>query len=841
MKGADSAGHRIELAKGWDIWRTTALRGTGFPIGLLDPLVSPETAQAARTLLALKDRFEKHRSELLEKCVAALPGDSKAELRQLRRAIKRLRRHQLAEDLPQRDELQRHLSVLKSTLAACQAAQEELSAMYSQTMDQALEKLRDTADGTLFREALLWQNPSVIRTALEPLQRHADRGMDSVNRQHGLLVARYLQRYCTKNETIGFFGPLAWASIGDEPNLLQLRPGAGLLAGRATHFEFRAVQALADRLAADPRVRPWLAPRLSPAWRITPEYAFGPGNQRLPMTEVQYALLQHVDGHTPAIELPAEMGIDGEAATAEILQFLGMLAEAGIISWRLALPVVPRPERYLRGVLESIGEPPLRESALAGLDGLVKARDGLVVAAGDPAELSKRMQTLQREFTRLTGNQALQHEGSSQTGRALVYEDCLRDVDCRLGLPLLDHLGPPLALVLRSARWFTLQLARQYSEFVRAQVAAVARQQGTSAVPLELVWRRLQEQHDTVLMIIDDVVEQLTEAWSGLLQEGVSPDTRVIEWNSTDLQQPVEALFPADGPGWPGARYHSPDIMIAANGIEAIQNGDFRLILGELHTSGNTLLQQIFLELHPDADGLLGDVALDQPEPELVAVPPANMGGHRRLYDPATPHDAHFEYDDTPSWRTRDQVLAIAELVVEITDQGLEVRTRDGSRRFPGSAFFGPQLRSFCARRFQLLPTQSHTPRVVVDRLVINRETWRFDAHELAFASAAEPLERYTGFWHLAAQHGFPRWTFLRTHREKKPVYVDLHSPMLVEVAMKLVRAAASDEAGWVSISEMLPTPEQLWLTDGKGERYCSELRTAILDRASYTPEQELW
>lgn len=839
--GVGPADHRVELARGWDIWRTTALRGTGFPFRLLDALVSNETFEAASAFLERRDAFERQCKALLDACVAALPGESKTELRQLRKAIKRLRRHEAPESLSEREGLQEHLSLLKSTLAARQAAQETLATMYDQAMQRALEKLRATGSDPLFREALLWQNPSVIKTALEPLQRHAGRGMDSDDRQHGLLLARYLQRYCSKNETIGFFGPVAWARIGDEPKLLQLRPGADLVAGRETHFEFRAIQALADRLAADPRVRPWVAPRLSPAWRITPEYAFGPGGQRLPMTEVQYALLQHVDGQTAAIELPARLGLAGDAAVAEVLQFLGALAEAGIVIWRLALPVVPRPERYLQRALESIGEPTLREAALAGLDSLVQARNGLATAAGDPAKLSERLSALQAEFTRLTGNPAQQQKRGGQAGRALVYEDCVRDVDCRLGQPLLEHLGAPLALVLRSARWFTRQLARQYSEFVRAEVASLAREQGASGVPLERVWRHLQEQHDIVLLIIDDVVEQLTEAWSGLLLAGAAPGTRVMEWDSTDLQQRVKAVFPAEAPGWHGARYHSPDIMIAAASADDIRDDEFLLVLGELHAAWNTLLQQIFLDLHPAPDHLLADVALDQPEPELVAVPPGNMGGHRRLNDPGTPHDMHFEYDGTPSWRSQDQVLPIAELLVEVTDKGLEVRTRDGSRRFPGSAFFGPQLRSFCARRFRLLPALPHTPRVVVDRLVINRETWRFDVQELAFASATAPLERYAGFCSFAAQHSFQRWTFVRTHREKKPVYVDLHSPMLVEVAMKLVRAAAGDEAGWVSISEMLPSPEQLWLTDGEGERYCSELRTAILDQARYEAEPGLW
>lgn len=57
---------------------------------------------------------------------------------------------------------------------------------------------------------------------------------------------------------------------------------------------------------------------------------------------------------------------------------------------------------------------------------------------------------------------------------------------------------------------------------------------------------------------------------------------------SADIEAAVREEFTGSG-GWTAARYLSPDIMIAADGAEAVARGDFTLVLGELHLAANTL------------------------------------------------------------------------------------------------------------------------------------------------------------------------------------------------------------------------------------------------------------
>src|SRR5262249_15075306 len=66
-------------------------------------------------------------------------------------------------------------------------------------------------------------------------------------RQRDGVVAGYWQRYCSKNDTVGFFGPLAWGAIRDDGPAIAVR-SRGLVAEREVHFESWCLEALARAL-----------------------------------------------------------------------------------------------------------------------------------------------------------------------------------------------------------------------------------------------------------------------------------------------------------------------------------------------------------------------------------------------------------------------------------------------------------------------------------------------------------------------------------------------------------------------------------------------------------------
>ncbi len=113
------------------------------------------------------------------------------------------------------------------------------------------ERLRSVAREPRFREAVTWQNPPALVNAVVNVAENAPT-KPSRARGREEIVASYWQRYCAKNDTIGFFGPLAWGRIADDGPALCSRAGS-LVRDRAVHLEAWPIQALAEAL--DPQLK----------------------------------------------------------------------------------------------------------------------------------------------------------------------------------------------------------------------------------------------------------------------------------------------------------------------------------------------------------------------------------------------------------------------------------------------------------------------------------------------------------------------------------------------------------------------------------------------------------
>ncbi|MEV8156229.1 hypothetical protein AB0R11_27515, partial [Streptomyces fradiae] len=83
-------------------------------------------------------------------------------------------------------------------------------------------------------------------------------------------------------------------------------------------------------------------------------------------------------------------------------------------------------------------------------------------------------------------------------------------------------------------------------------------------------------------------------------------------------------------------------------------------------------------------------------------------------------------------------------------------------------------------------------------------------------------------------ERDLPRFVFVVSPTEPRPFYVDFDSPVYVNIFAKAARRLARQDAGArLVVSEMLPTPEQAWLTDDEGRTYTSELRFVAVDQTA--------
>ncbi|HBL31123.1 MAG TPA: hypothetical protein DD490_30215 [Acidobacteria bacterium] len=836
----------------WALWRVVALRGAGFPVEGVLRLADAACAAAADAVAAADVDVEAKRQEVLAVLRREIAASAEDAREILYRALKKAKRHQLPDPSGLPAAAVEALAAWRGARDQAAAERVRYAAEFEAAEERVAEALRETAGDRRFREAVLWQNRHAVQTGLAAFQRRAPGRPDSRDRGHARLIASYLQRYSVKNDTIGFFGPIGVAHLVDGEEVITVRPGAELLDRRQVFFEGWAIDALADRMAEDPAMRPWLAPRLSPFLRREGNAWVAPGGQKIELGPLSSALLAGCDGTRSARQLLRSVAeTAGSALTpdqeATLLGILADLEAKGVLRWAFQIPMSHHPEQTLRELLLAIEDGPLRERSLATLDEIVRQRDAVERAAGDPEALDRALADLDATFLRLTGRaSATRAEGKLYAGRTLVFEECRRDLELQLGRPFLADLAPALSVVLDAARWFTQHLAADHREVFRQVHAELSARTGSTTVSL-LAFTQVAMPRVVSRASHEKLQQELFARWGRVL--AVPPGTRRVQLRSADLRPLVDREFAAPGPGWQKARIHSPDLLIAAPSVEAIRRGDYLAVLGETHVAVNTLDRNAFFSQHPHPEQLSSFIESDLPEPSLIPVFPkvwnqeeANAG--LGVWAPAasprmdvalrSAKDFYLDLSLDPPRVPAGQLLPIGDLVVEPAADQLVVRPRDGRVSFEIIDFYQLVMLIQTVSMFRVLPEGSYTPRVTIDRLVVVRESWIVPAAEIDFAAAASAAERFAGARLWAGKRGLPRFLFVKTPGEAKPFYVDLQSPLLVESFAHAVRKIQERGEGpsEILLSEMLPDHDASWLPDAAGHRYTCELRLVAVDQA---------
>lgn len=699
--------------------------------------------------------------------------------------------------------------------------------------------IHELAGDPLFREAVTWQNLNAM-IALDAVRRGGPDERPHVKRRaREQVIGRYWQRYTAKNDTIGFFGPICWVRLSDA-DATTVTPGDHLTRRRHVYFERRALAAYGERLAADPAVRPWLPAGLH-------VHLLRDGERRLrrpaaPPVELRPAeavVVGLLDGRRPVAELAAGL-VAGEPGRAcglrkvdDVYLVLDQLVQRGLVWWGCDLPMGAGAETRLAELVDGIGDPAVRAVAAAGFARLRAARDAVADAAGDPDRLRAALEALHAEFVAVTGAPALHRPGETYAGRAVCYEDTVRDLDVTLGAPVLRGLAAPLGVLLQAARWLTAAIADAYGAAFRGLYDELAAEHRAAEVPFDELWYLAQGLlFGTGERPVDRVSAELAERFAGLVGlDAVPAGTRVLRLAAAGLADRVGTAFPADRPGWSAGRIHSPDLQLCAAGVAEVARGDFRAVLGELHAAWSTLDSGVFVAGHPAPDRLRDWLAADLGTGRVRLLFPESSPRLTARVGFALHHPTDTRLGFRPAPGAGTEAVPITALAVR--DAGGElVVSGPGRPAVPLLEMFSELLSMHASEAFKLVSVAEHTPRVEIDRLVVVRETWRTTADRSGLAGATGNLGRYLAVRRWRRQLGLPEQVYVKLATEIKPCYADLTSPLFASSLCAMVRAARQRAGGDVAVvvSEALPGPDEAWVPDAQGRRYQSELRLQVVD-----------
>ncbi|MFC5835026.1 hypothetical protein [Nonomuraea insulae] len=655
-----------------------------------------------------------------------------------------------------------------------------------------------------FLDALVCSSPGLYRD----LRRGGKGG--KTRRQ----IATRVQRLSASCETAGCYGPIGYGSV--EPGLDSGHTWAGhrACAGRVAYPDAQVGEALQQRVLAEPGLVAGLVPRRK-TW--TGEVADGA------------AFAGHCDGSRTLAEIAAETGTGMERASAA----LTVAVRRGLLTHDLCPPAtICDTLGWLRDRLAERGAPAEgsehhggTRGDLAGAEvlrrGLVSvSRRGFVAAAGVPAQrgsalagarqgaelpLGQRVGEIgellgqypgaspdvklavQRRIDTLAGggrrdDRLTVHEAAAGTLRVTAGGALAGDLKERVPR-VLDLLAAEAELTrLRTNRLLAARLGAgtfELAEALRAtgdleiehgdrlagRIAALLRDAGPSALNL-----------------------------AGLLEEPAPPAAPVL---------------------------CSADVMVAASALEAYEPGVTPLVLTRLHDS--VLLTPWALQFHEEAAACLaerdteirralsGFTVLNVISRRTNGVPPLELPGPVLELGgvAADPRRRRIGLDELYVHSDGQRALLHA--------KGLEEPLLFHNGEHDTALHTALALPKIELPRLHDLP---RVPRLTWDNVVISGRRWRMGRSSFeALEEAAGERALLVAMARLREVHDLPPAFYASSARERAPFYVDTRSPALIEGLARL--AGAADR---VTMSEVLPGPDECWLREGQ-QRFAAELR----------------
>ena len=784
----------------WHAFPHVMLRMSGLPYDWLSELSMQATVDRIRRLLETEEELRSKQKALLTR-VARYRRETEDPLaknrwRRLERDLKRFRRVDTSGPMEASciEALHSWNGVTKKRaylLDVCQRS-------WHLESQQTEARLGSIAAKDAFQEAVFLNSPS----ALAGVRRYVTgEGSAKKIRYQRRKVTNYLQNFCAKNETSGFVGPINYAQIAPElqrSNRVAI-DGDGRNATRQVLMSHWAAQELANTWAKDPAFKPGL--RLCRRGSSIDHQ-----QQSGVLSEEERQVLELAHGDLPLERISDLLGKSRE----HVEQVAKALVDRGLVLAGLFLPT-------------SSGDP------LSALEDLLRVTPALPNSAADDvqwwrswlaafqnAPLNERERLLpegENRFKAFTGHEPRRSGGEFQGDRMIFNEEAVGNIaDWKIGGDLATQLNESFSTMVDLLASEAVNNRLREREAVRRALNEL--DEGASLPAERLVAEGCPPQRGPDL-----------EAWRRLIPD---PDAQSVDLTRGALEG--VGLLRHDLEDFP--LYCALDVMVSAKSAQELEQGIFTLVLAEAHHILPPSSRP-FLTFHPHASSMLDSLVSEM---HAMAAPGRLALQSRKRYNKSFDHVPLAHTLLCLDWMSTEpgaaSTVALEDLRVELRGGDLAlVDAADPTPLvlFPEYPDVEPDLgllRGLAIPQIHKSPMDlgRHTPRIVIDGLVFQRERWSFTSEDLSIPPAStSPYDRYIQLWKWKTANGMPDQVFYKPEGEYKPILLDFTSELSCDVYSHSVK---SNPAA-VVFEEMLPSPDELWLETGS-KRYCFEARLTL-------------
>lgn len=845
------------------------LRIASLPVNALEPLRTPEAARLASGFWERESELNDQGDSLAD-LIYREAGEKKEnqnlEQTRERHSLVALRRaahnrrplpssslHHLEGNLP--PHLEEAIRGYRQGIASRSTSRTDFEREYTRALSRSREAVAEIARSPVLEEALRFASRSFHHRIREMGSRDPESWKKKL-KYSAIKLAGYVGRAATKTSPNSLFCTT---------NLVELAPGTTQISGNNAPLavdvllSIGEVRKVTSLLAVDPLLRRAVFPRPNSTLRLQSDrWVFwrvptlrDPHDEQILTSVARHpvvdAFLEHLQGEPLSWpELLARVGSEFEVDPEELEEFLEQVVAKGLLIAELEIPFGCR--RPFETMARECRSADVAPSWLPKIEELERALDGM--AAKPIGSRLESLREIEKDFAALPRARDAQLDELVRVDGASSF---------RITLPS-EVVGEFESAVRYYARLYAQIYPRDFyaSVFTRPFLERFRADEDVELLDLYSgVFELPRSAH------ADSFPEPMTPRGQDPLVDGVwrelerardffvdlaraNPGIEEIEIGEAELHS---LLGEKPEPQWMAGVL----LQLAAKDPESLASGSYHSVLNGIFSGAGLALSR-FSHLHRNEDDPIASELerlwsrMDLPKgavrAEIGYMHPgrtANAGLRPRL----------FAYEiEWPGWKTSSDAdrLSLNDLVVRFDSDEQRFVLRSVSRGFEvlpvltsgvnpeGFVSFLVHIGKQDQQPLYYFPGFHDTritrwPRFRFGRTVLFRRRWVENLEEFAESMGGANATDAEFFLQLARwrrDHGVPRHVFAHSRNDPKPFYVDLESTLFVQLLRRRMTASSEREANEdknanrVTLVEMLPEPDGMWIGDSEGN-YASE------------------